>query len=178
MKDPDTGKRSIAHFYRDCEVWPILNPSQVLQPASRLIQATANKSISLIGGGGSAKVKLNAQIHRLYWPAGTRCPVSIRVANSSRKTIRSLLLTLVRTTTIFRPRLTLDADGDRDPDSCQTVTAHKVMAEASLEISAGVAKGRASAKGWWTGVSPGQELEFSHFILLPVRWPTVPFYYY
>ncbi|KAI0348355.1 hypothetical protein BDW22DRAFT_1350543 [Trametopsis cervina] len=166
VKDPDTGTRSLAHFYRDCEVWPLLDPSTILQPALRPIQATAHKSVSLIGGA-SAKVKLNAQLHRLNWPAGSRCPVSMHVTNGSKKTIRSLMLTLVRTTTVFRPRHALDTEGDRDPDSCQTTTLHKVVAESSLEMGAGIAKGRASAKGWWTGISPGQELEFVHFIMLP-----------
>lgn len=120
-------------------------------------------------GSSSAKVRFNAQVHRLHWPAGSRCPITMHVTNCSKKTIRGLLLTLVRTTTVFRPQLALDAAGDRDFDSCQTTTLHKVVSEACLEMGAGVMKGRASAKGWWTGISPGQELEFSHFIMLPVR---------
>lgn len=62
----------------------------------------------------------------------------------------------------------LDAAGDKDPDSCQTATTHKVMADSVLEICAGVTKGHASAKGWWTGIAPGRELDFVHYISLPV----------
>lgn len=143
-----------------------MNPGTILQPASRPLQASTAKSMALIGN--SSKVKLHAQMHRLYWPAGSRCPVSLHVVNGSKKTIRGLTLTLVRTNTVFRPRPMLDAGGDRDPDSCQTSTTHKVVSESALEICAGVAKGHASAKGWWTGIAPGRELDFLHYILLPV----------
>lgn len=166
VKNADTGKQSIAHFYRHCEVWPYLDPATILQSASRPLQASTAKSMALIGN--SAKVKLHAQMHRLYWPAGARCPVAFHVVNNSKKTIRTVVLTLVRTMTVFRPRPELDAAGDRDPDACQTATTHKVVAESTLEMCAGVAKGHASAKGWWTGVAPGRELDFVHYIPLPV----------
>ncbi|KAF7799281.1 hypothetical protein EIP86_010513 [Pleurotus ostreatoroseus] len=167
VRDPDTGKRSLAHFYRNCEVWPHLDPSTVLRPAPRPLQASTAKNITFLGGSTEHRVKLSAQLPRLQWAAGTRCPVMLSVQNGSKKTIRALLLTLVRTTTLFRPKPMLDADGDRDPDSCQTATSHKVMAESLLEMSAGVTKGHASAKGWWTGIAPGQDMEFSHYIVLP-----------
>lgn len=109
-----------------------------------------------------------AQLPRLHWVAGTRCAVALHVENGSKKIIRSLLLTLVRTTTLFRPRPMLDADGDRDPDACQTATTHKAVEEVLLEMGESVAKGRASAKGWWTGIAPGQDMQFSHYIVLPV----------
>ncbi|KAJ3555217.1 hypothetical protein NM688_g2705 [Phlebia brevispora] len=167
VRDPDTGKRSLAHFYRNCEVWPHLDPSVILRPAPRPLQASAAKNISILGGSNELKVRLNAQLPRLHWAAGTRCTVILRVENGSKKTIRAVLLTLVRTTTLFRPKPMLDADGDRDPDACQTATTHKVMAESLLEMSAGVTKGRASTKGWWTGVGPGEDMDFSHYIMLP-----------
>lgn len=107
-------------------------------------------------------------MHRLYWPAGSRCPVSIHVDNASKKTIRSASLALVRTIIIFRPRPMLDIGSDKDPDACQTATTHKVVSESCLEMCAGVSKGHASAKGWWTGVKPGQELDFVHYVAIPV----------
>ena len=166
VKDSNSGKQSIAHFYRNCEVWPHLNPAVVLQPSSRPLQASAAKSLALLGN--SSKVKLHAQMHRLYWPAGSRCPISLHLVNGSKKTVRSLTLTLVRTVTVFRPRPTLDTAGDKDPDSCLTSTTHKVVAESFLEMCAGVVKGHASAKGWWTGVAPGRELDFVYYVSLPV----------
>ncbi|EMD41967.1 hypothetical protein CERSUDRAFT_70407 [Gelatoporia subvermispora B] len=161
VKDPKTDKRSIAHFYRSCEIWPRLNPSVALAAAPRPIQASTSKSVAVVGSG--AKVKLTALLHRLTWVAGQRCYVKLAVANDTKKTLKNLSLTLVRTTTGFKPNFTADADGD----VTQKSTTHRPVAESVLEIAHQGAKGHASAKGWWTGVSPGQELEFSHYILLP-----------
>ncbi|CCM04190.1 uncharacterized protein FIBRA_06356 [Fibroporia radiculosa] len=167
MQNPNNGKRSIAHFYRNCEVWPQLNPAVVLASAPRPLQAATSKGLSVLGN--SSKVKMTALLHRLTWIAGQRCSVSLVVVNETKKTIRSLALTLIRTTTIFRPKPMLDAGPARsaDPDACQTTTMHKVVSESVLEMAQRGVKGHASAKGWWTGVAPGQELSFSHYVLLP-----------
>ena len=146
-----------------------MNPSVVLANAPRPIQASTAKSLSVIGN--SHKLKLTAMLHRLTWIAGQRCFVRIWIANDTKKTLKSVSLTLVRTTTLFKPKPQLDP-GNRmsiDPDACQTATSHKVVAEELLERSHSVAKGHASAQGWWTGVQPGQEAQFSHWILIPVR---------
>lgn len=173
MKDGDFGRRSIAHFYRDCEIWPRLNPSVTLAAASRPLQATTSKALLL---GGSGKVQLTATLHRLHWVAGQQCVVRVNVSNDTKKTIKSVVLTLIRSTIIFKPHPHLDAlapsdDRTADPDACQTSTTQKQVAESILEMSRRGAKGHASAKGWWTGVPPGERLEFSHSILLPVGKP-------
>ncbi|TCD67096.1 hypothetical protein EIP91_000559 [Steccherinum ochraceum] len=167
VRDSGTGKRSIAHFYRNCEIWPHLDPSTTLSPAPRALQATYSKSLSFLTSQED-KAKVTAQLHRLNWVAGQRCHVKVLVHNGSRKSVKSCTLTLVRTTTVFRPKPALDAGGlTSDPDACQTSTTHKTVSESVLEMGQRGAKGYASAKGWWTGVKPGQELEFSHFIQLP-----------
>ncbi|OCH94752.1 hypothetical protein OBBRIDRAFT_722012, partial [Obba rivulosa] len=167
VKDAKTDKRSIAHFYRSCEIWPRLNSSIALAAAPRPIQASTSRSLAVVGSG--AKVKLTALLHRLTWVAGQRCYVKLSVANGTKKTLKSLNLTLVRTTTLFKPKPAADTGHSRsaDPDACQKSTMHRPVAETVLEIAQQGAKGHASAKGWWTGVGPGQELEFSHYILLP-----------
>ncbi|CAL1695216.1 unnamed protein product [Somion occarium] len=170
VKDAESGRRSIAHFYRNCEVWPLLDPKVILAAAPRPLQASTAKSLSMLGGGGSNdKVKLTANLHRLHWVAGQRCYVRVLVNNGSKKTVKSLTLCLIRTTTIFKPRPGLDAghESSADPDACQTSTTHKLITETVLEMAQRSARGHASAKGWWTGVRPGQDLEFAHFILLP-----------
>ncbi|KAL6310124.1 hypothetical protein BKA93DRAFT_185275 [Sparassis latifolia] len=166
VKDSSSGKRSIAHFYRNCEIWPRIDPTVALAPATRPLQATTSKSIAMLS---NSKVKLTALLHRLTFIAGQRCYVRVAVLNETKKTVKSLTLTLVRTTTIFKPKPALDAGRTLsvDPDACETSTAHKVVVETVLEMGHRAAKGHASAKGWWTGVGPGEELEFSHFILLP-----------
>ncbi|KZT05844.1 uncharacterized protein LAESUDRAFT_743615 [Laetiporus sulphureus 93-53] len=169
VKDTKSGKRSVAHFYRNCEVWPRLDLSVVLAPAPRPLQAATSKSLSVLSNG--SKVKLTALMHRLTWVAGQRCYVDVSVINETKKTVKTLTLTLIRTTTIFRPKPALDAGSVRsvDLDACQTSTMHKLLAETVLEMAQRGTKGHASAKGWWTGVGPGKELAFSHYILLPAE---------
>lgn len=168
VKDSASGRRSIAHFYRDCQVWPRLDPAVVLRSAPRPVQASTAKTLSMMGSSG--KLKLTAAFHRMTWIAGQRCFVHVWVTNDTKKLVQSLSLTLVRTTTIFKPRLDLGLGNlpPGDSDACKTSTSHKVVAETILERSHGVAKGHASAEGWWTGVQAGQEAQFSHSLLIPV----------
>lgn len=120
--------------------------------------------------GGSGKARLTALLHRLYWVAGQRCYVKLFVENETKKTIKRVSIALVRKTTMFRPSPGLDTGNMHDPDACQTATSYKEVTESTLEMAQRVTKGHASTKGWWTGVAAGQTLEFSHFVLLPVRF--------
>jgi hypothetical protein len=170
VKDRVTEKRSIAHFYRNCEIWPRLNPSVVLASLSKPLQATTSKSLFM---GGNGKVTLTATLHRLHWIAGQKCFVKVTVVNYTKKTIKSLVLSVVRTTTCFKPHPHLDAlpydrEHAADPDACQTSTTQKQVSESILEMGQRSTKRHVSAKGWWTGVNPGEDTTFSHFILLPV----------
>ncbi|KAH7925219.1 E set domain-containing protein, partial [Leucogyrophana mollusca] len=167
VRDPKTSKESVAHFYRDCEIWPRLEVALSLAPAPRPLSGEVCKGVFM---GGSGKVKFTARLHRLHWVAGQRCTVQLRVVNETKKTIKGATIALIRTTTVFRPHPHLAAgNGSRiaDPDACQTSTMRKQVSEATLEMGQRCAKGHASAKGWWTGVAPGQTSEFSHHILLP-----------
>lgn len=170
MKDSETRKRSIAHFYRNCKIWPRLNPSVILVASPRPIQATVSKNLFM---GGSGEVKLTATLHRLYWVAGQLCYVKVNVANDTKKTVKSLTLTLIRSTIVFKPHPHPDAlppshEHATDPDACQTSTTQKHVAETTLEMGQRGARGHASAKGWWTGVRASEQLDFSHFLLIPV----------
>ena len=164
VKDSKTLRRSIAHFYRDCQVWPRLQLDVILSAAPRPIQASTAGRLSVIGGGGN-KLKLTAMLHRLTWIAGQRCYIRIWIGNETKKTVKTLTLNLIRTTILFK----YHHEPDPDNDTCQKTITHKVLAETLLERSSPVAKNHASADGWWTGVQAGQEAYFSHCILLPVR---------
>jgi hypothetical protein len=123
--------------------------------------------------GGNGKVKLTAMLHRLHWVAGQQCNINLTVKNDTKKTVKSVTFTLIRTTIVFRPHPHLDAlpsshEHASDPDACQTSTTQKEVAETTLEIGQQGTKGHASARGWWIGVGSGEELTFSHFLLLPV----------
>lgn len=161
-----SGERSIAHFYRNCEIWPRLDPSLALSNASRPLLAQVSKKLFF---GGKGKISLSAQLHRLTWIAGQRCYIKFKVTNETKKTVKSLTLALIRTITTFKPHPQLDAlPGCADPDACQTSTTRKKVAVSILEMGHTGEKGHASAKGWWTGIGPKQNMKFSHFILLPV----------
>lgn len=84
--------------------------------------------------------------------------------------VKTLTLTLVRTTTIIRPRpyQSDSAEVDHELDASQTQTTKKKMAEAALEMGK---KGNSgvTAKGSWMGVDKDEAAEFSHSLLIPVR---------
>jgi len=171
IKDGRTGARSIAHFYRNLEVWPSYDPYQILAPTPSALYSTAAKQVFM---GGPGKLKLTASLHREIWIAGQRCYVKVFVANDTTKKVKNVALTLIHTETIFRLNPSLDATSPTskstgpDADACQTSTTRKVVAETVLEMANKGASGYATAKGWWTGVEAGSSLEFVHYILLPV----------
>lgn len=171
IKDGRTGARSIAHFYRNIEVWPSYDPSRILAPTPSALYSTAAKPVFM---GGSGKLKLTASVHREIWVAGQRCYVKVFVANDTTKKVKNVALSLLRVDTIFRLNPELNATSPTskstglDVDACQTSTTRRVVAEAVLDMAGKSTSGYATAKGWWTGVEAGSSLEFVHYILLPV----------
>ncbi|KAG2350798.1 hypothetical protein BDR05DRAFT_994158 [Suillus weaverae] len=163
VKDSATSKEFIAHFYRDCEVWPRLDVVSTLATNSRPLVAEVATRVFM---GGPGKIRLSARIHRFYWVAGQSCTVHFRVVNDCKKLVKGAAIALIRTLTVFKPKPHLDA-GDADPDACQTSTKAKWVTESVLELGQRCSKGHASAKGWWTGVAPGQTSEFDHSLILP-----------
>jgi hypothetical protein len=118
--------------------------------------------------GGPGTVKLTAVLHRLHWVSGQRCFVKALVSNNTTRTIKSFTLTLIRRVTTFKSSAAVNIDGRDDPDACQTNTSYKEVAQSTLETSYRVLRGYAGSKGWWTGVNPGENAVFSHYILIPV----------
>ncbi|KAG2156636.1 uncharacterized protein EDB93DRAFT_1326348 [Suillus bovinus] len=163
VKDSVTSKESIAHFYRDCEIWPRLDVISTLATNSRPLVAEVAARVFM---GGPGKIRLSARIHRFHWVAGQSCTVHFQVVNDCKKLVKSATIALIRTLTVFEPKPHLDA-GDADPDACQTSTKVKWVTESVLELGQRFSKGHASAKGWWTGVAPGQTSEFNHSLILP-----------
>lgn len=93
-----------------------------------------------------------------------------------------MTLSLIRTVTLFRPRPDLNVgksnpnsnsdDWNHNPyvdqDACNTSTSRKKIGEETLEMGQKGSKGVVTAKGWWTGVEAGGEVDFSHYMCLPV----------
>ena len=165
VKDTETGKISVAHFYRECEIWPRLDPATTLQSAPRPIQVTASKSLFM---GGPGTVKFTAILHRLHWVSGQRCFVKALVFNNTTRTLKSFTLVLIRRTTTFKSSAAMNIDGRDDPDACQTNTIYKEVAQSTLETAHRVLRGYAGSRGWWTGVNPSENSVFSHCIQIPV----------
>ncbi|TFK77376.1 hypothetical protein BDN72DRAFT_784476 [Pluteus cervinus] len=173
VQDPDTGAKSIAHFYRNCEIWPRLNPSEILAPAPRPLRSTFAKTLP---GDDFGQVKIIVSLHRLYWIAGQQCCVKITIENETKSTIKSLSTSLVRSLVLFKPRPHLDTQPGglvTDPDACKTTTAHKEVSRSVLTMSHGGMKGFASAKGWWSGVGPGERSTCFQFVPIPTDALTV-----
>ncbi|KAJ6503370.1 hypothetical protein C8R47DRAFT_968869, partial [Mycena vitilis] len=165
VKD-EFNKRSIAHFYRDCEIWPRLNPSAILAPAGQPIKATTSKSLFM---GGTGLVQLTASLHRSSFIAGALVSVDVEVKNDSKKLIKSLTLTLYRSTAVFKRNIPRDLSSvvRIDIDGCQTDITRKAVASSTLEMTQGFPRGHASAGGWWPGIPSGERLAFSHLLLIP-----------
>ncbi|SJX62458.1 uncharacterized protein SRS1_13308 [Sporisorium reilianum f. sp. reilianum] len=170
LKSASGANRSIAHFYRHVDLFPYLNPAVVLSSALKPIQASSSKGLFL---GGSGKVHLMASLHRNTWVAGQRVYINIGIHNETSKKINGMTLALMRTVTLYKPRPELDLDGGQaarrepDVDACQTSTTRKKIAEEELEMGQKGSRGVVTARGWWTGVDPGQRVESSHSMHIP-----------
>ncbi|KAJ7170042.1 hypothetical protein C8R46DRAFT_1266207 [Mycena filopes] len=166
IKVKDEEKRSIAHFYRDCELWPRFNPSAILAPAEQPIQANVFKTIFR---GGTGEVRLTAALHRTCFLAGSQVPVSVKVQNDTKKFIKSVSLTLHQSIAVFKRKLPLDSNSvtEVDIESCRTSIAKKTVASSTLEMAQSFSRGHASTGGWWPGIPSGETSEFSHFLLVP-----------
>lgn len=161
LKNKDGSARSIAHFYRDVEVFPYLNPALTLASALKPITSSSSKAMFL---GGSGKVDISASVHRPTWVAGQRCYIDISVKNGTTKRIKSLAISVVRATTVFR----VQGDAKEQVSDAQTNTTRKKVAETVLEVGKKGAKGDVTAKGMWLGVDKDEESSFSHSIHIPV----------
>ncbi|KAF8203802.1 hypothetical protein BJ912DRAFT_919824 [Pholiota molesta] len=138
IKDSASGKQSIAHFYRDCCIWPRLNPSTVLAPTSRPIRVTTSESLRM---GGNGEVKLTASLHRLHWVAGQSCFIGVKIVNNSEKAVKTLFLRLIRSITLFRVGYKFNGTGNEQrnitiADEMQSSTITKEVAQSNLEQDA------------------------------------------
>ena len=168
IKDLDTNQLSLAHFYRACSIWPSLSIHDVLVPSSRPLVSTAVMTLSR--GGSRNKLKLSARVPRPSYFAGQRCYVHVQILNDTRKTVRSLHLILIRTTTVYRPRRREEHDNnDHVSGSYQSKAFIDTISESRLAMAEPTTRRCATSKGWWAGVSPQERMAFTHSILIPVR---------
>ncbi|KAF5323526.1 hypothetical protein D9611_005648 [Ephemerocybe angulata] len=158
IKDPISEGKSVAHFYRDIHVWPRLETSEALSPLSRPIQVTMSDF--------DGALKFTVILHRLTWIAGQPCFLKFLVVNKTVKTVRSLAIELHRDTVVYKPQP--GSNGTDDDSNFEAFTVSKLISAVSLPMGDRAERGYAGARGWWTGVLPGESLQFSHSIALPV----------
>jgi hypothetical protein len=88
--------------------------------------------------------------------------------------VRSLRLTLICTTTVYRPQSGKENRGeDHDNDhhvsnNYQSKAFVDEISESRLAMAEPTTRRCASSKGWWAGVSPQERTAFTHNILIPV----------
>ena len=168
MKDPDTSRLSLAHFYRQCSIWPGLSLQELLVPSTRPLVSTA--VLSVPQGGSYSKLRLTARVPRPSYFAGQSCYVHIRIENNTQRTVRSLCMTLIRTTTIYRPRPGRRNDGEKtDEHKFMVKTVVDEISENRLVMAHRTTRRVASSRGWWMGVNPDGKTAFTHCVLVPVR---------
>ncbi|CAG8725493.1 9232_t:CDS:2, partial [Acaulospora colombiana] len=173
LKHPRTNAKSIAHFYRTIEVWPLLDLGSVLAAAPSPLFATTSKSLS---SGSSGTIELTASLHRATWVAGQRCYIKLSVTNNSTKRkVRTLTLSLVRSETVFKPHVGASIESftshvSDEAHPYQSSTVKRIVARSTLEAGENASVKHATAKGWWTGVNPGTSLDFNHYLLIPVGY--------
>lgn len=131
--------------------------------------------MTLFRSGSRNKLKLSARLPRPSYFAGQRCYVHVQILNDTRKTVRSLRLILIRTTTVYRPRSRKGNRKEEDDNdhvsgsSYQSKAFTDEISESRLAMAEPATRMCASSKGWWAGVSPQERTAFTHDILIPVR---------
>ncbi|RXW24012.1 hypothetical protein EST38_g1835 [Candolleomyces aberdarensis] len=168
IKDPISEQKSIAHFYRNICTWPRLDLAECMNPLPRPIQVTMSDS--------ERTLKLTVTLTRLQWIAGQRCYLKFSVTNQTSRAIKSFTIGLHQDVIIYRPRD--DSAGTRketdDVRTYRTSTTSKLVTESTVMMGDRSEKGYVSAKGWWTGVLPGESLQFNHYLVLPPDTISIP----
>jgi len=115
---------------------------------------------------------MTMSLHRPYWVAGQLCHVQLHVINNTKKVLKMVTLELFQSLATFKLGLRSGNTQrdllDTDSKTCQTTTVNKKIAQAILTIGQPGTRGHASARGWWSGVAPGEAQTLMHSIMIPV----------
>lgn len=142
----------------------------MLVPSTRPLVSTAVMTLSK--GSSRGKLKLSARVPRLSYLSGQPCYVHVQVLNETHKTVRALCLTLIRTTTVYRPQSgkgNRRDEHDHVSNKYQSKSFVDTISESRLAMVERTTRKCASSRGWWAGVGPQERTGFTHSILIPVR---------
>ncbi|KAG9087980.1 hypothetical protein FRC06_002276 [Ceratobasidium sp. 370] len=150
---------SIAHFYRNVELWPTYGPmalhsAEEAHPALGQTGTVSSRTAQGLLFGGTGMLHLTAVLHRKVWLAGQKCTVYIGAWNETKKSIKTVTLAIIRKATIGRPNQSTSSN-------------RKQIAESILDAVRGPNFGPVTSKGWWAGIESGATCEFSHTIDIP-----------
>ncbi|KAG9077272.1 hypothetical protein FS749_010855, partial [Ceratobasidium sp. UAMH 11750] len=164
-KNANLASVSIAHFYRNVELWPTYGPmalhnSEGAHPALGQTGTVSSRTAQGLLFGGAGMLHLTSVLHRKVWLAGQKCTVYIGAWNETKKSIKTVTLAIIRKATIARPNQSASSN-------------RKQIAEITLDAVRGPNFGPVTGKGWWAGIEPGATCEFSHTIDIPADALTV-----
>lgn len=141
----------IAHCFQKIQLYPYLNPTEVLASAVRPI---VEQAVHTTPNGES--VRLAAALHRETWVAGQRVYFDMSVLNRMRDTMHHLHVSLLCTETLYRAR------GDASDGDYSAASSTRTLLQETLDASTDRPAGH-----WWSGVRPGSPVHFGHSVVLP-----------
>ena len=88
-------KVSIAHFYRNVELWPTYGPMALrcveqVHPSLGNAGTVSSRTAQGLLFGGPGMLHLTAVLHRRVWLAGQKCTVYVGVWNETKKSVSHL----------------------------------------------------------------------------------------
>jgi hypothetical protein len=170
LHTPETKKRSIAHFYRPCVIFPYVEPSFAFSNTGNEAEFRTEQGLGWSLSGDKGQVAVSVKLPRPHWIAGQRVWLDITVGNRSSRKVKTMTLALLRTTTLYSPQAGGRKESANSPDLSK-YTAHssrKKLYEQTTEASAGPGSGYVGSTGWWTGVQPGERIRWQSSLQLPV----------
>lgn len=89
LHTPETKKRSIAHFYRPCTIYPYVPPVNIFGSTEHPTEVRTEQGLGWSLSGEKGKVRVIAELPRPDWVAGQNVWIKIFADNQSQKKVRA-----------------------------------------------------------------------------------------
>ncbi|KAJ9125572.1 hypothetical protein QFC22_000534 [Naganishia vaughanmartiniae] len=169
LHTPETKKRSIAHFYRPCTIYPYVPPLDIFGSTEHPTEVRTEQGLGWSLSGEKGKVRVIAELPRPDWVAGQNVWIKIFADNQSQKKIRTLNIALLEQIVLFKPPPSKKGQESNPPDlkRYSAVPIRKKICDETIEASPGHGPGYVGSPGWWTGVQPGERSRWQGSLMLP-----------
>jgi hypothetical protein len=87
LHTPETKKRSIAHFYRPCTIYPYVPPLDIFGSTDHPTEVRTEQGLGWSLSGEKGKVRVIAELPRPDWVAGQNVWIKIFADNQSQKKV-------------------------------------------------------------------------------------------